>query len=409
VSFISRLFTRKGTNQKVTAHKAYDCYKEYPAAFQSYVHTPGKPVWMEREYSRFADEAYLKNVVAHRSVAMIASAAASVRLMVYRLEEQGKTELLSHPLLSLLTAPNPCMTGRSMVQALLSYQLVSGNAYLQAVGSPGELTPQELYVLRPDRVQVLPSQTDCVPQGYRYQVGKCYWDYPVDRVTGRGKILHLKEFHPLNDWYGLSPVEAAAYAIDQHNQASSWNQALLQNGARPSGALVVRDERNGGAGHLSEEQFRRLKHELDESYQGAANAGRPLLLEGGLDWKEMALSPKDMDFIEMKNSAAREIALAFGVPPQMLGIPGDNKYQNMAEARMALWEQTVLPLLDQLVMGLNNWLVPMFEGERLLVAYDKDSIDALSYKRDGMWDRIASASFLSDEEKRRLLGIGSGE
>ena len=57
-----------------------------------------------------------------------------------------------------------------------------------------------------------------------------------------------------------------------------------------------------------------------------------VLLEGGLDWREMSINPKDMDFIESKNSAAREIALAFGVPPQLLGINGDSTYSNMQEA-----------------------------------------------------------------------------
>jgi HK97 family phage portal protein len=75
---------------------------------------------------------------------------------------------------------------------------------------------------------------------------------------------------------------------------------------------------------LSEAQFGRLKSELEVTYSGSRNAGRPLLLEFGLDWKAMSLSPKDMDFLQAKHAAAREIALAFGVPPMLLGIPGDN-------------------------------------------------------------------------------------
>jgi phage portal protein BeeE len=75
-------------------------------------------------------------------------------------------------------------------------------------------------------------------------------------------------------------MEAGAYAIDQHNEASKWNQALMQNGARPSGALVVQMNKDGDA-NLSEEQFERLKSQLDEQYSGHSNAGRPMLLEGG--------------------------------------------------------------------------------------------------------------------------------
>jgi phage portal protein BeeE len=88
-------------------------------------------------------------------------------------------------------------------------------------------------------------------------------------------ILHLTFFHPLDDHYGLAPIEPAAVAIDTHNAGSKWNKALLDNAARPSGALVY----SGPEGAvLSDSQFDRLKRELTDTYQGAVNAGRPLLL-----------------------------------------------------------------------------------------------------------------------------------
>jgi HK97 family phage portal protein len=138
------------------------------------------------------------------------------------------------------------------------------------------------------------------------------------------------------------------------------------------------------------------------------NAGRPLLLEGGLEWKEMSLNPKDMDFINIKHSSARDVALAFGVPPQLLGIPGDNTYSNLKEARLALWEQTIMPLLHTVTDALNNWLVPMFDTS-LTLSLDHDAIPIFAEKRDAYWERIANADFLSAEEKRKLLGIGDGK
>ena len=111
-------------------------------------------------------------------------------------------------------------------------------------------------------------------------------------------VLHIRLFNPLDDYYGMSPLEAAARSIDTHNAASAWNKAMLDNAARPSGALVFA----ASDGHLTTEQFDRLKSELESNYQGAANAGRPMVLEGGLDWKEMGFSPKDMEFIEAKNA-----------------------------------------------------------------------------------------------------------
>lgn len=370
-------------------------------AAHSYVYSPGKPVWMGREYSRFADEGYIRNVIAHRSVTLIAEAAADVPWRLFDLSGEAPRHVTDHPVLRLLNRPNPLQGGAELFQSLYSYRLISGNAYLQAAG-PKDGMPLELHALRPDRVSVIAGHNG-LPAGYRYTVGDQYRDFPIDRATGRSRILHLKAFHPLNDWYGLSPIEAAAYSIDQHNQAGAWNQALLQNGARPSGALVVKS-RDGGADSLSDTQYERLRQQMDEQFSGAVNAGRPLLLEGGLDWREMSLSPREMDFIEAKNSAARDIALAFGVPPQLLGIPGDNTYSNLAEARLALWEQTILPMVDALCDALNNWLVPQYGGAWEL-RYDTDGISALAKRREQVWERVNNASFLSDEEKRQLVGL----
>ncbi len=399
-SLFAKLFARTDANvapQKKSYHTAFPS-----GSAQTYMSKPGQPVWMRRDYARFADEAYVKNVIAHRAIAMIAEGAASVPLQLHE-GRGGDTRVLSaHPLRALLARPNPFCGGSAFFEALYTHRLISGNAFIQAVGPKGE-APLELHVLRPDRVKILAGKNG-LPMGYRYQVGEKYTDYPVDRVTGQSRILHLKYFHPLDDWYGLSPVEAAAYSIDQHNQAGSWNQSLLQNGARPSGALIVKHSEETGTSNLSEEQYMRIKEQMESEFSGSHNAGRPLLLEGGLEWKEMSLSPKDMDYVEMKHSAARDIALAFGVPPQLLGIPGDNTYSNLAEARLALWEQTILPSVQHAVSSLNNWLTPMF-GNALAITIDTNNISALAYKREKLWERVSRADFLSDEEKKRLVGF----
>jgi len=350
-------------------------------------------VWSGRNYNKFADEAYIKNVIAHQSISKIANAAASVALKIKK--GANYLDFGKHALGRLLKAPNIGTGGAEFWTGVYSYKLISGNAYILALGAE---TPLELHTLRPDRVTVLADKSGGV-NGYRYSLGNNkYKDYKF------AEVLHIKNFHPLDDWYGLAPVEAAAYSIDQHNQAGAWNQSLLQNGARPSGALVVKQPNGEAGGNLSEDQYNRIKAQIDNEFAGSHNAGRPILLEGGLDWREMSLSPKDMDFIEMKNSAARDIALAFGVPPQLLGIPGDNTYSNLAEARLAFWEQTIIPLVNNLVDELNNWLTPKFERDLVLEA-DLDSVPALAPRREAMWDRVNGASFLTAEEKRKILKI----
>ena len=369
------------------------------------LHGTGQPVLMPRRYDAFAEEGYRRNAVAHRAVDEIARGAASVPWRLFTVDSDGmRRPLERHPLLDLLARPNPSMGQGALVEAALGFLLIAGNSYLEAVAPDGG-APRELWSLRPDRMAVLPGATG-LAEGYVYRVGGAEKRWRCDPTDGRSPILHLRGFNPLNDWYGLSPMEAAAYAIDQHNEAGKWNLALMQNGARPSGAIVY--EPKEGFGNLDEAQFARVKGEIEEQYQGARNAGRPMLLEGGLKWQEMSLSPKDMDFLAARHAAARDIALALGVPPQLLGIPGDNTYANYQEARLALWEQTLIPLLRQLRDALNAWLTPMF-GEGLALDLDLDDVPALAPRREArlrMLSRAVRDGVLSADEARAGLGYG---
>lgn len=355
-------------------------------------------IWSGRDYSTFADKAYVKNVIAARAINLVAVAASSIPISLYKLiGNEKRFRLKSHPLTSILNRPNCHMSRVAFIKSLIIYKQISGNAYILKIGID---QPRELHILRPDRVEVIPGN-DCMPLGYIYKAGSHKKTYYVNKFSGECDILHLKNFHPTDDWYGLSPVEPALYSIDQHNQASMWNQSMLKNGARPSGAFVVKMQ--DGDSTLSDEQYMRLKEQINEYYMGPKNTGRPILLEGGLDWKEMSISPREMDFLESKYNSAREIALAFGVPPQLLGIPGDNTYSNLAEARVSLWEETVIPMLNDIIESLNIWLTPQF-GSDLELDYDRDSIEVLLQKRQKIWQYIENASFLTDDEKREIFG-----
>jgi HK97 family phage portal protein len=358
----------------------------------------GRARWTPRDYAALAREGYVGNAIVHRAVKLVAENAASCVFLLY----EGAAERDRHPLLDLLTRPNPRQDGAAFFEALHAYLLLAGNAYVEAVTIEGAdgLQVRELYCLRPDRMRVVPG-ADGWAEAYEYTAAgrTVRFDQSAPPVP---PILHLTAFHPLDDHYGLAPLEAAAVAVDTHNAAARWNKSLLDNSARPSGALVYA----GPEGSLlSEGQFERLKRELEETYEGAANAGRPLLLEGGLDWKAMSLSPKDMDFLEAKHTAAREIALAFGVPPMLLGIPGDNTYSNYQEANRVFWRQTILPVAQRVGCALAQWLAPAF-GANLRLSIDTDRIDALAADRAALWDRVTKAPFLTVNEQREAVGYG---
>ena len=361
------------------------------------LHAAGEAHWTRRDYGGLAREGFMRNPVVHRSVRLIAETAAAVPWLLY----EGGEELDAHPLLELLERPNQRQAGASFLEALYGHLLISGNAYVEKIeaGPISGSDARELHLLRPDRVTV---RTDAAgwPHALEYREGSA-----KRQVTLGDTALQLSLFHPLDDHYGFAPLEAALMALDTHNAAGRWNKALLDNSARPSGALVYAPKEGG---NLSDEQFDRLKAELEDGYSGAARAGRPLLLEGGLDWKAMGLTPKDMDFMQARNGAARDIALAFGVPPMLLGIPGDNTYANYQEANRAFYRMTVLPLVARTAKEFSTWLGPAF-GEGLRLWYDADTVDALSGERDSLWARVGAAAFLSDDEKREAVGYGSRE
>jgi HK97 family phage portal protein len=350
------------------------------------VMNPGQPVWTPRDYKSFAEEAYVKNVIAYQAINKIAEAVASVHWTAYR----GETEVTQSPALDLINNPNPMQSGREFIEAKVGYLMISGNSYDERIMVSNQ--PRELYTHRPDRMKVVPGPNG-TPKGYIYEVNSSRVTWVVDD-NGESDIRHMRLFNPLNDWYGQAPVEAAAYAIDQHNEAMKWVQALLQNSARPSGALV-----SGEA--LTDEQYNRLKAQMEGQYQGGKNAGRPMLLEGGLDWKTMGLSPTDMGVIDAKNSAARDISLAFGVPPQLLGIPGDNTYSNYSEARLSFWEDTIVPLVDRLAEEFTAFIGEPFGVE---IRADMDQIPAIVDKRRTLWEMVNASTVLTINEKREAMG-----
>lgn len=361
-----------------------------------------QPRFTPRQYDQLAKEGYLHNVIAFRCVRLIAQNAAAVPWLVTRGSGTRRARLEDHPLAKLLAQPNPMQGGAELFEAVYAFYLIAGNSYIEAVGAK-KTPPRELWSLRPDRMRVVPGRQG-LPAAYRYQVGGAAVDFPVDALSGESRLLHLKAFHPLDDWYGMSPLEAASASIDQHNDAAKWNAALLQSSGRPSGALVYKPPHGDAAASLTDEQRQSLKAELESFFSGTANAGRPLVLEGGLDWREMSLSPKDMDWLAGKDVSAREIALAFHVPPQLVGIDGSLTFANFEQARLALYDDAVLPLIDHVKDELNRWLAPRFGGD-VQIDYDIDKIEAYAPRREKIWQRISAADFLTADEKRAALGL----
>ncbi len=354
----------------------------------------GRVAWSPRDPVSLTRNGFLANPVAFRAVKLIAETAAALPLVVQDCERRYEV----HPVLDLIRRPNPVQGKADFFEAVYGQLLLSGNAYVEAVpGSAGG--PAELHVLRSDRMSLIPG-ADGWPVAYDYTVGNR--KHRFDMTAGVAPICHVRAFHPQDDHYGFSPMQAAAVALDVHSSASRWSKALLDNAARPSGAIVYRGA--DGQGALSAEQYERLVAEMESHHMGARNAGRPMLLEGGLDWKPMGFSPSDMEFHKTKEAAARDIAIAFGVPPMLLGVTGDATYANYQEANRAFFRLTVLPLVTKVSAALGHWL-SAFGGESVELKPDLDQVPALAVERDAQWARVAAAEFLTVAEKRSLLGL----
>jgi len=336
------------------------------------------------DYARSVRRAYLENPVAQRAVRLVAEGLAGAPLLP-----------TDPALVALVQATS---AGQPLLETLTSQLLLHGNAYIQIL-KDGAGAPSELFALRPERVTLVPGN-DGWPTAVTYKVGETALTIPLLDADASPNIIHIRGFHPADDHYGAGCMGAADQAVATHNAAARWNRVLLENAARPSGALVY-DPAGGEA--LSAEQFARLKDELAGAFAGSINAGRPMVLEGGLKWQSLSMSPADMDFANLKAAAARDIALAFGVPPMLLGLPGDSTHANYREANRALWRLTLLPfggkLLGAIAEGLSVWF------PQASLAIDLDKVPALAEDRQALWAQVSAASFLTDAEKRAMLGL----
>lgn len=354
----------------------------------------GRVAWSPRDAVSLTRAGFQGNPVGFRAVKLIAEAAAALPLVLQDCDRRYDV----HPVLDLIARPNPGQGKAELLEAFFGQLLLTGNGYLEAVAGSGRV-PGELHVLRSDRMRVVPG-ADGWPAAYEYAVGGRTVRFEMGGAVQ--PVLHVRSFHPQDDHYGFSPMQAAAMAVDVHTSASRWSKALLDNAARPSGAIVYRGA--DGQGTMAEDQYQRLISEMESHHQGARNAGRPMLLEGGLDWKPMGFSPSDMEFQKTKEAAAREIAIAFGIPPMLLGITGDATYANYQEAHRAFYRLTVVPLVTRVAAAVSHWLAA-FSGEAVNLRPDLDQVPALAGERDQQWRRVGEATFLTEAEKRAILGL----
>ncbi len=383
----------------------FDIFRNKGTATKVVLPDNGTASWNSRDYNNFAKEAYLKCVISYRCINEIARAVSSVPWSVYTLSKSGKRErVIGHPINKILKRANPTHGFASFQNSATAFLALDGNSYIERITpdfGPNSDIPSELWTHRPDTIrQVFDTNTKQLI-GYEKHLNgdtKNFW--PIDRITMRSDLLHLKLFHPINDFEGASPVESTSREIDTYNEATEWNKKLLENEARP-GMLFKFKTR------LGDQQFERFKKQLNDNYSGGKNAGKNLILEGDGDAAPYGWNMHEMDFTEGGREKARGIAMGFGVPSQVIGIIGESTFSNYERAELAFWEKTVIFYLSYLKDEYNNWFFG--SSEDLFVDYDLDNIPALSLRRKTLWDNVQKSNFITINEKREMVGMESIE
>ena len=345
-------------------------------------------------------EAYVRNVIGQRAAGMVAQCVAALPLVLVRGEDELDPRDLDpnrDPTAKLLQQPNLVHTWGDLTELWALHMLLAGEGLILGNGVRDGRMPLELWPLQPDALEVKTARGYPMPTSFVYRPdGGTAETYGVDPVSGRCNLLWTKRPDPAGGTTarGVSAMGTAAGRVDQHNAATRWNYNLLRRGGRPSGAFVHDEE-------LGDESYSHLVDEVDRMVAGAEQAGRPLVLDGGLRWEDLSTNPKDLDWLQGQRDAAREVALSVGVPPQLIGLPDASTYANYKEARLAMYEDTVLPLGERWLTSLNRWFGDLMDG---YLKVDRSRVDALSLKREQEWDRVEKAGSLTLNEKRERLG-----
>jgi HK97 family phage portal protein len=337
------------------------------------------------QYDQQAKTGYSNNVIAYLCVSRIAQAIGAIPFILkINRKEIDQEKQYDDSLLRALNRPNPKQSYNTWMREMVIHRLISGNNYIYF--NVASVDCFEMSNFRPDRVTIKTSSGVAV--GYEYRINSESHYFPIDLNTNESDVLQMKEINPLDDLYGLSPIQVAASSVQQHNASGEWNKNLLLNGARPSGALSLKNAENMPS--LGDEERNRIQQTINEKYTGAANAGRIIFIDQELKFDPFTFSPTDMDWINGKNTTARDICLAFGYPAHLLGLPDSSTYNNVAEAKEDLYIGKIIPLAEEIFSALSHYLTQRF-GKQIDITIDEDGIAALSRLREMARDNALKA------------------
>jgi len=333
---------------------------------------------------------YENNPFIFSAVNIRSNSVASVPFLVFDKSDNEITKP-DHDLIKLLNNPNPEMSGKEFVREIQEYLGINGNAMIYMVRTTFHGIV-EMWPISPDKA--IPVRTNNL-----FEPVSSWTINLGDRtiVANPEDVIHIKLNKSSDGFYGVSPMFVAKRAADMQNAASKWNTSALNNGARPSITLKVHNT-------LSKRQRKELKEEIRGGYQGPENTGNAMVIGDDMDVIPTGFTAVEMDFANGMVMNSREIAVAYGVPSELIGDVANKTYANAAEAGRQFAVNCVKPLLEQFWETLNKVLTPLYKDVGK-ITFDIAQVQDLSGDQTPLYNAITAADFLTTNEKRQVFGF----
>jgi HK97 family phage portal protein len=347
------------------------------------------PLYYGTDFKDLVRNGYKKNTDVYAAVSLISRAASNIPFYLVEKQSDGTESTYYNPELErVLKNPSPMVTWSYFVEQAFTDYLLSGNQYNYTIDVDGKV--REWIRLRPDYIAINTSSNLMAPiRSYQYSYG-VNSELEVERVT------HWRLFDPINEWYGMSPLEAAMRSVAMGNAAVDWNTATLQNMGRHSGILKFSDT-------LTQEQKDMIYQSYEDRLAGASRAGKPIVTDADFDYVQESMTIKDADWFNGLNLTKQQIASVFGIDSGLIGDKTASTYNNLETAMLRMYYDRVIPMLTSLGDIINRHVVSTW-NPNVEIRFDFESIDAIKRDQAAAYTRLQNSWWLSPNERRHELG-----
>lgn len=402
--------------------------KEYNNAIYNWL--GNSVLWNRENDDSYITQGYQKNATIYSLINLITKAATTIPFQVYEktsendykrykaltsgimdaasiqkasiLQKNALVELQDTELHKILERPNPAQSYNAWLTELIAFGKLTGNRYIYGIGpdtgaNVGKFT--ELYVM--------PSQVmEIISNGIMEPVSQYKLEYNGTKYIDASEICHIKDFNPYYDGtgshlYGQSPLQAGLRSLTTNNEAVQTGVKYLQN-------QTARGLLTSEMGDITEPQAQQLKDKFKRQYQGSDNAGDIIITPNKMSWVNFGLNASDISLIAQYNASIKDLCNIYNVPVQLLNNTDSSSYNNMKEAKKALYQNAVIPELIKIKDELNRWLAPKY-GDKLCIEFDFSVIPELQEETDKVVNQLSKAWWITPNEKRAAMNYGKDE